>query len=57
MRARSWILQERQGRETEAELKLRAFDLRALDDSSGPTAASKTHTFVYTGMICKAVGM
>ena len=40
VRDRSSILPESQGKETEAELKLRASDLRVLDDSSLPTAAS-----------------
>lgn len=32
-----------------------AFDLGAFDDSSCPIAASRTHTFVYTEPICKAL--
>lgn len=32
-----------------------AFDLGAFDDSSCPIAASGTHTFVFTGSICKAL--
>lgn len=47
IRGKSSTMQERPGREAEDVLELRAFDLRAFDNSSCPVSVSKSCTGVY----------
>ena len=55
LRGGSSVMYSRLGRKAEAELEIRDFDLRALDDSSHLTATSKTCTFVHNVTIRKVL--